>query len=226
MNTFRSKDNINVSSCRSGINSLSTGAKTDDVIELCKKIVLDGWIYARKTENRKRREIYVSKVTPEEIKVLKERGLLRPKRRQRKHKVIVPHTKMGNMRGTGNGENGEHGLDVVSEYMLCGAIGLVLKLKGYRVVLEKPFSLQRIDIYAEKGDEKLVIEVESSASSYREGLRQLSHVYAELRDKAKYVLVLPTANEQIRNTVESLGFMLWTLDDIMKDFCKLSKGEK
>ena len=116
MNTFRSKDNINVSSCRSGINSLSNGAKTDDVIELCKKIVLDGWIlrvkrrssslyiYARKTENRKRREIYVSKVTPEEIKVLKERGLLRPKRRQRKHKVIVPHTKMGNMRGTGNGE--------------------------------------------------------------------------------------------------------------------------
>jgi len=230
MNTFRSKDNINVS-------HIGGSPQLDDmdVINICKKLVSNGWVLrikrrkstvyvsARKTLNGKRKEIYVSKVTPEDIEKLKKLGLLKYRRRI-VPQSCVPQIVVGNKwRGT---KSGEHELYVVPEQLLIGTVGLILMLKGYVVVTEKPFSLQRIDIYAEKNGEKLVIEVESSASSYREGLRQLSHVYAELRDKAKYVLVLPTANEQIRNTVESLGFMLWTLDDIMKEFCKLSKGEK
>jgi len=103
MNTFRSKDNINVSHIGGSPQSSSphsllgrtTGENWgepksgENLIEKCKELVADGWslrirkkkntlyISARKTINGKRKEIYVSKVTPEQVEELKKQGLIR-----------------------------------------------------------------------------------------------------------------------------------------------------
>jgi len=115
------------------------------------------------------------------------------------------------------GKSRMHKIDFVPERVLKGMVVTLLNLKGYRVVEEKPFTLQHIDIYAEKDGEKLVIEVESSKDTYREGLKQLSHVYVELKDNARYILVLPNADEDIVERAKTLGFEVWTLKHIEEE---------
>ena len=109
MNTFRSKDNINVSFCRSRYDAPTftpnhdcpqsgagakcpqkagaTGGKSD-LVEKCKRLVDEGWtlrlrkrksglyLYMRKTINGRRVEKYVSKITEDDEKRLRELGLL------------------------------------------------------------------------------------------------------------------------------------------------------
>jgi len=115
------------------------------------------------------------------------------------------------------GRKNLHQLEFVPERILKGLVISLLMLKGYSVYEEKQFSLQRIDVYAERGDEKLVIEVESSKKTYREGLRQLAHVYTELKDSAEYILVLPSASKKIIDEAEKLGFRVWTITDLVKE---------
>ena len=71
----------------------------ENLIEKCKELIADGWtlrvkrrkttlyISARKTINGKRKEIYVSKVKPEEIEELKKLGLLSATSREKKPKT-------------------------------------------------------------------------------------------------------------------------------------------
>jgi len=203
------------------------------------------YISARKMINGRHREIYVSKVTLKDLEELEQLGLLTTNsyETQVPITVSVPQSQSGeqligeqlvgnnwlgnNEWGTAIGEQlsttiySAQKTLVIPERVLKGAIALLLKLKGYLVIEEKSFSLQRIDIYAEKGNEKLVIEIESVEENYREGLRQLSHVYAELGNSARYILVLPTASEYVREVTNSLGFELWTVNEIVKEFCKV-----
>ena len=225
-----------------------------NIVETCRELIAKGWelrvkrrkgttyISARKWINGRRKEIYVSKVSPNEVEELRKLGLLglgNPGFDSRDVTCVtaVPKTAIvpnhcsqsdgfGNINWeqleTGNHQTGNNKeLEFVPEWMLKGVVALLLRLKGYYVVEEKKFSLQRIDIYAEKGDVKLVIEIESSKDSFRDGLRQLSHVLVDLGNEAKYILVLPSAKEEIRKQVESLGFELWTLDDILRQLCEV-----
>ena len=71
----------------------------ENLIEKCRELIADGWtlrvkrrkttlyISARKTINGKRKEIYVSKVKPEEIEELKKLGLLSATSREKKPKT-------------------------------------------------------------------------------------------------------------------------------------------
>ena len=106
MNTSNSKKNINVTGSDIGSPHSELGRTSgenwgelqwgelksgENLVEKCRRLVSNGWclrvkrrkntvyIAARKTENGKRREIYVSKVSPEEIEKLKQLGLLHKK---------------------------------------------------------------------------------------------------------------------------------------------------
>lgn len=198
-----------------------------NIVEACRELIAKGWelrvkrrkgttyISARKWINGRRKEIYVSKVSPNEVEELRKLGLLCSQFNEFGNNNWE-QSEIGNNQ-TGNNGNPEY----IPEWMLKGAVALLLRLKGYYVVEERQFSLQRIDIYAKKGNEKLVIEIESSKDSYREGLRQLSHVLVDLGNEAKYILVLPSAKEEVKKQVESLGFELWTLDDILRHLCEV-----
>ena len=157
-------------------------------VEELEKYVEEGWrvrvreiggrlyVSVRKSINGKRIEKGIGYISGSELKLIKH--LLNNAHCSR---FIVPRSdELGTSTGndswepshTGNNED----LDFIPEWMLKGIVALLLMLKGYFVVGEKQFSLQRIDVYAEKDSEKLVIEVESSKHRYREGLGN-SHMY-------------------------------------------------
>ena len=198
------------------------------------------YLYARRYIKEKKERVwkYLSPITEKEVEVLKEAGVLSQGDRKSRDcnssnvtcVTSVPHStksgeyfplRLGNNQWGTTATHVTNEPTVIPERILKDTVILLLKLKGYYVVEEKTFSLQRIDIYAEKEGEKLVIEVESNEHNYREGLRQLSHVYVELGNNARYILVLPTANENIKERVMSLGFELWTVNDIVREFCKV-----